>query len=189
MKTNYIKSDFHLINIDNDYLTFNNPRITHRYGGLVKNNKIGIKGDTCNKDFETCDYLSKLDWFIRTINSTLGNYKNYYHTDNTIIKFDTIEQSNKFFDNLYDVITSNEYDNLSTFLNGRSLPKGIIIMESKRKCKFFKVDSSFNVIDFEFTQDMYDKGYKHTVNDLYKYDFNTMTCEPNLECKTWVKSL
>ena len=193
METKYIKEDFHLTNHrsynGSEYLNFINPSINHRYSGLVHNNKIGIKNDTCNRDFETCSFLSRLDSWVRFINSSLNNYRNYYHTDTSIIQFNTIEEANSWFDFMYDLIVSNDLYYLSTFLNNKALPKGIIMCSSTGdyRFKFYKVNEDFTLSEYDFEVE-YNKTYKHTPNDLYKYDFTSMCGMPNLECKTWVSN-
>ena len=189
MNTQYTKKDFQLnANETNNsgYLKFNNPRITHRFGGLINNNKIGIKTDSCNQDFENCYFLSKFNSVVKSINHSYKNYKNYYYTDNTILQFDTIDKANSWLSFIYDFIINNDFLNCGVFFNGKGLPKNIIIFENGKKFIFFKLIDNFTFIEYDFENE-YIKNYKNS-NDLYFYNFKTMELEPNLNCKTWIKN-
>lgn len=196
METNYTKNDFLLnnhrmyTNEKNEtfyYLNFGSSSITHRFGGLVENNKIGIKTNTCNTEFENCNFINRFSMYVKFINQTLGNYKNYYFCDNTIIQFNSIIEANNWLSFMFDFVLNNEYSNLSTYLNSKKLPKGIILNESykDKSFKFLKVNDDFTISEIDFRKE-YNINYLHNENDLYLLDFDKMERVQNLKCKTWV---
>lgn len=190
MKTKYNYRDFQIVGL-REYesgkdIVFGSSKITHYFSTVIKDGIITIKPTSNNTDFEECRTIRLISSYIDAINWSMDNEPASYR--DSVIKFDSVDKANVFLEQLFKFAVIDNptfYHISSTGLALGRLREGLLmLMDHDKGFKIVEFDKGFNLKEVDFREE-YNKLFDPKEH-LHKWNFNTMSIEPNLENKTWV---